>query len=140
MGCKTQGPWRAKFILGGVLSLVAWPLISIGFLAGGPAGLVTAAVAFLICLASGLFSLTLAQRFSGPEQIMHRVLWSALPRTAGPLLACMAAYGLGGLLAQSGFVYYVMSFYFVMLAAETVLLAGSQRQHDLEHCTEPQTS
>ncbi len=87
-------------------------------------GLASAAVAWAVCLVSGLLALWLAELFHHPEQAVQQVLWGMFPRMGMPLAACVLVYLRGGMLADAGFVYYIMAFYFVTLAVETVLMAG----------------
>ncbi len=102
---------------GGVLAPAA-------YLVRGPVGLMGVGAAWAVCLVSGLLALLPAELFRHPDLAVPRVLLGMFPRMGLPLAACMLVYLRKGMLAESGFVYYIIAFYFVTLAVETVLLAG----------------
>jgi len=87
-------------------------------------GALSAAVAWGTCCVGGLLALWLVRFFPGPQSLMSRVLLGMFARTGVPLLVCAMVYIQGGRLAEAGFVYYLLAFYFVMLVVETVLLVG----------------
>ena len=58
---------------------------------------------------------------------MPLVLLGMFARMGIPLLVCIIVYLRGGRLAEAGFVYYLLVFYFVTLVVETVLLVGNAR-------------
>lgn len=113
-------------VLVGVLGTVGSVLVSGAAVVHGWAGAVTAATAWCICLTGGVLSLRLCECRRDPEHVMQQVMWGLLLRMGLPLLACVGAYLHGGMLAQAGFVYYIMAFYFVTLAVETFLLVARQ--------------
>ncbi len=115
---------RQALILAGVMLVAAIPLGTIGFLTGGRPGLTCAAIAGVVCLASGVAALWLAGGFGEPQAVSAQVLAGMLPRMGIPLAVCMVVYFQGGMLVESGFVYYILIFYFVTLATDTVLLLG----------------
>ena len=49
------------------------------------------------------------------------------------LAACVAVHARGGVLAETGFAFYVVAFYMVTLAADTLLLV---KQTDIKHPTQ----
>ena len=92
---------------------------------GSKSGPLSAAVAWVTCLVSGLLALGLVRLFHGREAVScPRSLLGMFPRMGIPLAVCMVVYLQGGRLAEAGFVYYILVFYFVTLVVETVLLVG----------------
>jgi hypothetical protein len=93
----------------------------------GSAGAVAAAVALLFCLLGGLVALVLSDVFRGPQMVLQRVLLGTLLRMGIPLGMTLMVYVRGGPLVEAGFAYYVVVFYLVMLAVETVMLVPDCR-------------
>ncbi len=87
-------------------------------------GVCSAGVACGVCGGSGLVAFWLARTCPGPSGLLARVVGSLVARTGIPLLVCGLVYAQGGRLAEAGFVYYLLVFYFVGLVVETVLLVG----------------
>ena len=109
------------------LLCAAGPLWTVGGLISGLPGVITVTAALGTCLLGNLSAIVLSHQFRDPRHVMQQVLIGFMLRTGIPLFACMLAYLRVGMLAESGFVYYIMSFYFVALTVEIVLLACSKR-------------
>lgn len=84
-------------------------------------GVMSAAVAMMVCLFAGVISEIAVRLFNDPTQVMYRVLFGMLLRMGIPLGFCMAVHSLGGRLADAGFVYYLLVFYMVTLVVDTLL-------------------
>ncbi len=124
MASLTNNP-RGRVIILVTLMLITAALIGpLAYAWHGWEGVTSAAVAMGVCLASGLLAMWLAELFRHPDQAVPQVLLGMFPRMGIPLIACMLVYLQRGMLADAGFVYYIMAFYFVTLAVETVLMAG----------------
>ena len=85
------------------------------------AGVAAAGVAAGVCLLGSIAALTVSQFLQGPEAALRRVLASMALRMFVPLAFCLVVAALGGPLAEAGCVYYVLVFYLVTLAVDTVL-------------------
>ena len=57
--------------------------------------------------------------------MIRQALCGMCLRLGLPLVVCMTAYLYGGVLAEVGFVYYIISFYFVTWAVEIMWLVRS---------------
>ncbi len=110
-------------VLWGLLVVTGAVVIPLAYLWRGWEGLASASVAWLVNLAGGLAALWFSHMLREPAQVVAQVLAGMFLRMGIPLAACMVVYLRGGMLADAGFVYYIMAFYFVTLAVETVLLA-----------------
>lgn len=117
---------RALWVIGSLL-LSAVVVVPWAYAAHQHWGAISAAAALATCLFGGLLALGLVHLCRGPENVMSQVLLGMLARTGIPLLVCMMVYLQGGRLAEAGFVYYLLAFYFVTLVVETVLLARDPR-------------
>jgi hypothetical protein len=87
----------------------------------GSKGLVAVLAATTICLVAGILAMVLTAFLQSPELVFPRVVLGMLVRMGLPLAVVAAVCIRGGLLAEGGFVYYVLAFYMVMLAAGTAL-------------------
>ena len=112
------------FILTGSLFGVGAVAAAIGHAVSGWAGVASAGLALAISLFSGVLALALSIWCRLPELVVYQVLLGMLPRMGIPLGSCMIVALLGGPLAEAGFVFYIMAFYFVTLAVETFLVVG----------------
>jgi hypothetical protein len=112
---------RGLILAGALLAtgLIALPLgyaISqerVVFLAGAAAG--------IACLLAGLAGLGLREILHRPEHALAFLGLGMLFRMGIPLGAALAVYLFGGPLSAAAFLYYLVVFYPVMLAIETVL-------------------
>lgn len=113
----------------GSLLLAALVIVPCGYVAHGWAGVFSASVAGATCLVGGLLAWMLVGLLNGPSNMVPRVLLGMFPRTGLPLAVSMVVYLKGGALAEAGFVYYILAFYFVILVVETLLqVSDLQRQ------------
>lgn len=88
---------------------------------GGSAGLAAAAVAAGLCLLGTEAALVIARFFPRPADAWKGMFWGMLPRMGIPLCLGLALQLLGGLLAESGLLVYVIVFYQVALGTEVFL-------------------
>ena len=95
-----------------------------GFTLHGSSAFVTAGLAVAICLACGLGSLLITTRLHQPEFALYQILINMFLRAGVPLGVCFFVYSFGGILVETGFVFYVMALYFATIAVDTVLLVG----------------
>lgn len=112
-------------------------VIPVAYMARDRAGATSAAVALVTCLVSGLLALALGlvRLFRGPNNVVPQVLLGMLPRMGIPLAVCMLVHLQGGAIADAGFVYYILAFYFVTLVVETVLQVGETQRRPTEKST-----
>jgi hypothetical protein len=122
-------------ILLGALLGSAVVVIPVAYMARERAGATSAAVALVTCLVSGLLALGLVRLFRGPNNVVPQVLLGMLPRMGIPLAVCMMVHLRGGAIADAGFVYYILAFYFVTLVVETVLQVGEAQVRPTEKST-----
>jgi hypothetical protein len=121
----STGWWVRPAILIGALLATALVVGPVAYWRAGLPGVFSAGVACVTCLVSGLLALWLVQMSSGPEKSIQQVLLGMAPRMGIPLTAVVIVQLIDGTLANSGFAYYLLAFYFITLAIETVLMARS---------------
>lgn len=119
-------------VLTSALLVVGTVVAAVGYAVSGWVGVGSAALALAISLFSGLMALALSVWCRSPELVVYQVLLGMLPRMGIPLGACMIVMLQGGPLAQAGFVFYIMAFYFVTLALETFLVVGGLERSPAE--------
>jgi hypothetical protein len=102
--------------------LAAYALVApiAAWLGGGP-GLAAAAVAAGLCFLGTEVALVVARFFSHPTDAWKGMFWGMLPRMGIPLCLGLALQLLGGPLAESGLLVYVIVFYQVALGTEVFL-------------------
>jgi len=118
---QTSLIFRGVILAGAMLATgsIALPLVYIvledrvAMLAGAAAG--------TVCLVAGWSALGLRKILRGPEHTLAFLGLGMLFRMGMPLGAALAVYLLGGPLAGKVFLYYLIVFYPVMLAVETIL-------------------
>jgi len=101
----------------GLLALVS----PIAYYRGHQAGLVAAAVAAAVCLAGATGALAVSHLLSGPKHVWYGLLLGMMVRMGAPLGIGVACLLDGGALAENGMVVYLLVFYPVTLALETIL-------------------
>jgi hypothetical protein len=95
---------------------------------GGPMALMAAAVAAALCWAGAAIALTTSRFLPGPSLALAALSTGMVARMAIPLAAGLALHLRGGPLAEAGMLYYLLVFYPVTLAVETLLsLPAPQR-------------
>jgi hypothetical protein len=118
---------RSRSIAFQVASLGAIVLAMLGmvgpvaFQLGGFPGILAAALAATLCFLGAAVSLMTSHLLRGPQQAIAALLVGMALRMGIPLLLGLAVHLHGGPLAQVGLLYYVLVFYPVTLAIETLL-------------------
>lgn len=108
----------------GALTLAAVVVVPWGYATRQGWGAISAAVAWATCVVAGL----VAQGVVGARGEAGggmRLIAGMAARMGIPLAACLIVCLQRGPLAQAGFVYYLLAYYFVMLIVQTVVLLGS---------------
>ena len=111
-------------ILTGALVLACLPIGAVAFHLHGDAGIIAAAVACLTCLVAGLNGLGIAALLKNQSSAVP-VLAGMLVRMALPLILVLALAITSHPLLDSGFGYYLIAFYQVMLFVELLLIKAS---------------
>jgi len=88
----------------------------------GSGGLEAAAAAASCCGIGALAGLALAWCFRGPRHLLAPILVGMFARMAVALAVALTVQLVGGPLAEAGFLYYLLVFYSVTLAVETVVM------------------
>ena len=130
-----QSPAGRTAVLALALLVGAAIVIPVAYWRAAFAGVWAATIAWTICILSGLLALWLIQRFNGPDKVVKQVLSGTLVRMSLPLAAVLVVHLYGGTLAEAGFVYYILAFYLITLAVETMLTAGPQSKPPTESQT-----
>jgi hypothetical protein len=89
------------------------------FLAGGLAG--------GVCLLAGWTALGMSELLRRPQQVLALVFVGTIVRMGIPLAAIVAVYLHGGPLVSAGVLYYLITFYLVMLTVEIALILPAGR-------------
>jgi hypothetical protein len=100
--------------------LLAVSLGSVGYLLHGLYGLWAALAAVGVCWAGELVACVIQARFNDESFLVLSTLLGMIPRMFVPLIACAVVIYQRGLLAESGFVYWALVAYLVVLAFHTV--------------------
>jgi hypothetical protein len=96
---------------------------------GGLVGLIASIVAAAVCLAGAMLALVIHGFLTGPESALAALVLGMATRMGLPLASGLAIHLHGGPLAEAGFLYYLVVFYPITLAVETLLsLPASQRR------------
>lgn len=94
----------------------------------GPRGVQAALLAALVCTAGAAGALLVALAMTQPLHAPLVMLAGMMLRMGLPLGAALLVQTNGGSLAEAGFAYYILAFYFVCLAVEIPLsLPGANR-------------
>jgi hypothetical protein len=102
--------------------LVVFGLVGpVAFHIGGLMGLAAAVLAASLCLAGGGIALMVSRLLLGPNLALAALMTSMTARMAIPLAFGLAIHLHGGPLAKAGLLYYLLVFYPVTLAVETML-------------------
>jgi hypothetical protein len=112
----------ARLLLLLTIVLVAYACLApIAYSISGAAGLIAAAAAAGVCALGAALGMPVASLFRTPQTAMYGVAVSMLTRTALPLALGVALQMNVAWLAEAGFIYYLLAFYAVTLATETIL-------------------
>lgn len=121
---RTMPGWAQAFALALVAGVFVAVLCPIGWRIAGPCGCQAAAIAGGLCFlgaASALIVTRLFARIPGPQAFMIGFGLSMLLRLGIPLGIGIPLHLSGGSLAEGGILYYLLVFYPITLAGETVL-------------------
>jgi hypothetical protein len=113
-------------------AVVLVALVAVGVVASlwcGTVGGTAAALAAVICLTGAVLALTISGVLARPETALASLVLGMALRMGLPLVAALAVHLHGGPLAEAGFLYYLVVFYPITLAVETLLsLPAPQRR------------
>ncbi len=129
---QTSLIFRGVILAGAMLAtgLVALPLAYI--VLQDKVAMLPGVAAGMACLLAGWAVLCLRKILRGPEHTLVFLGLGMLFRMGMPLVAALAVYLLGGPLAGKVFLYYLIVFYPVMLAVETILTLPTGKA-DISH-------
>lgn len=111
--------------LAGIALVICLLSLPLAYAISGLPGVIAAATAALVCLLGGEAGLLIANCFRGPAAGMNGALAAMMVRMSIPLIAGVALHLASPLLASAGMIFYLIAFYMVDLAAETVLLVAA---------------
>ncbi len=100
---------------------------AIGFQSAGWPGLEAAAVAAGVCLLGGVTALAASSAIRGPEAVLYSVVFGMFFRMGFPLFVGGYLHWKGGSLAQAGVLFYILVFYLLTLAVDTILIVKQIR-------------
>jgi hypothetical protein len=121
---------RAAY-LGGVVIVAAIAILPAGWvLTGNRIGWFAGLAAGGVCLLAAWSVLGLSELLRKSQSLLALVLVGMMIRMGIPLAAALAVYFHGGPLADAGFLYYLVLFYFVTLVAETLLFLPERRLNE----------
>ena len=100
--------------------LLACILLPIGLRAHGSNGGIAVGLALGVCLLANLPVLLFSNRSRTPQGMLFQMALSYGIRMGLPLAVCVAVALQRGWLFEADFIYYLMTFYFVMLILETI--------------------
>ncbi len=104
------------------VAVAAWLLVlPVAYAISGSPGLMAASVAALLCLVCGEVAMLAASAATGPFAAMNGALIAMLVRMAGPLVLGVGLHLNVPSLAAAGMIFYLLFFYMVDLAVETML-------------------
>jgi hypothetical protein len=105
------------------LLLVALVLVlPFAFWLGGPLVVGAAAAAAAVVWVASALGIAVGELFRKPNDVLVAMLFGMAIRMTLPLAACVIVHLSGGPLAAAGFVFFVLGFYMIALAADTLLL------------------
>lgn len=108
-------------MLAGVV-VAAWlPVAPLAYAISGSAGMIAAAVAAGLCLVGAVVALVATLPFRAASGAMYTLAIGMLARTFIPLAAGVVLHARVPLLAGAGVIEYLLIFYLIALATETVL-------------------
>lgn len=107
----------------------------VAFGLGGSMALAAAAVAAAVCLAGASIAIVASFALAGPSMALAALLVGMIARMAIPLACGLAVHLRGGPLSDAGFLYYLLVFYPVTLAVETLFSMPTQEPLQAEGAT-----
>jgi hypothetical protein len=108
-------------LVAGVVVVACLAVAPVAYAISGSAGVIAAAVAALVCLIGALFALIAMLPFGGPSAAMYSLTVGMLARTIVPLVCGVVLHLRVPFLAGAGMIFYLLVFYMIALATETVL-------------------
>ncbi len=106
----------------GTVALVLYGVIApIAYLCAGRGGLWASALAGLACLAGAEIALVISHLLRAPGRVLWGLLFGMAARMGIPLTFGLVASLIDGPLARAGLLFYLLVFFPVTLAVETVL-------------------
>ena len=120
---KLNGPRRA-LLLAALTLVLGLAMAPLAWFRAGSTGLAAEAAAAGLSLVGALAALAVFARFSRPDQVMYALAGGMVLRTALPLFAAAALYSSQPRLAEADLLPYLIVFYLLALALETVLIAA----------------
>ena len=100
--------------------LLTFILLPIGLRAHGSNGGIAVGLALGVCLLANLPLLLLSNRLRTPQGALFQIALSCGVRMGLPLAVCVGVALQRGWLFEADFIYYLMTFYLVMLILETM--------------------
>jgi hypothetical protein len=86
----------------------------------GRAGAYCVLTAWVLCTTTGGVVLLLRETYPHPRFLLPHLMADFVLRMGAPLAICMLVYMRGGTFVEAGFVFYLLGFYFLSLAAGTL--------------------
>lgn len=111
--------------LAGVVLLCWVFVLPLAFVISGSPGILGSAVAAFVCLLGGEAGLLVASCFRGSASGMNGALVATIVRMAISLSVGVGLQIISPWLAATGMIFYLIAFYMVDLAAETLLLIAA---------------
>lgn len=105
-----------------LLLIALLPVGAVAYSLYGTLGLTAAAVAWAICVGSGLAALIISLLLRDTPLVLYQVLFGFALRMGIPLALCMVMVTQGSPLVDAGFIFYILVFYMVTLLIDTALL------------------
>ena len=114
-----------------IVVLVAFAMVApVAVYIGGSTALAAATLAAAFCLIGAAMALMASSLLPGPTLALAALMTSMAARMGIPLTLGLAIHLHGGPLAKAGLLYYLLIFYPITLAVETVLsLPSAWRSH-----------
>jgi hypothetical protein len=103
-------------------------LAPLAYTASGRLGLSVELLAAVVCWLGALFSLSISALIRGGVSVMNRLALGMTARAMVPLVLGVGLHHKHADLAGAGLIFYVLAFYMVTLAADTVLLVAQVPQ------------
>jgi hypothetical protein len=123
-------------ILGAVVLAAAGIILPLGWIiTHNSMGLIASAAAGGICLLAGWVALVACEPLHRPQYALALVLVGVTTRMGIPLAGAVVVQFLGRPLADAGFLYYLIVFYPITLAAGTVLALPQRRAEGSDYAT-----
>ncbi len=112
----------AQSTLVSAVVVAVWALVApVAYSISGVWGLIAAGAGAGVCWLGAQLAVAIASLFRGPEAVLQRVLLGMLARTMIPLVLGVALHFKFPSLADAGVVAYLLLFYFVTMATDTML-------------------